>query len=340
MSNQESLFADQEQEPEPRQSHMYQGVDPRDQHQPGREQWHRSPSSGEYHEGYAAHTTDPAEQERQPFSEETYTETGTHQWNAGKIYPQSQRPKRRGVRWGWIVVAVLVFLFAFGGMISYTVNSVVHSIPHSIPAPMVGSVPQVFSVGAHPVLNINVGSASVHIHAGPDNSVSVTTSTSRDQLVNSFQQNDVINVQEQGRVDFRNRDRSANIDITAPVTTDIQLNTTAGSVEINGINGQVNASTSFGKIDVTQTTLRGQSSLHVGTGSVRFEGSLDSAGSYRMDTDVGAVDVNLPPDASFNLNGNTNISNDFGSTTVGNAPQPSLDLHSGLGKVSIHKNGA
>src|SRR6266487_548174 len=319
MSNQESMFADQEQQPESGQrSYKPQGVNADSLHQASKQEPLQAPSQqGEYQEGYAGNNTDPREQ---PQWQGGYAEPGSQQWNAGKIYPQSRPPRRRRVRWGWIIVAVLVFIFAFGGMISYGVSSAFNAMPHSS-APLVSQPPQTFviPVDARPTLDVNVNAATVHIHTGSGTRVTVEASTPSDQPVESTQQGNTINVQEQGRSGLPMGDKNANVDITAPAGTDIQLKAGAGEINVN------------------QSTLSGQSSLHTGVGAIKFNGSLDPTGSYRMDTGVGSVDVTLPANAAFDLTGDSNISNDFGSSTVGNAPQPSFDLHSGVGKVSLHK---
>jgi len=336
MSNQESMFADQEQQPESgQQSYKPQGVNADSLHQASKQEPLQAPSQqGEYQEGYAGNNTDPREQ---PQWQGGYAEPGSQQWNAGKIYPQSRPPRRRRARWGWIIVAVLVFIFAFGGMISYGVSSAFNAMPHSS-ASFVTQAPRTFIVNnARPTLDVNVNAATVHIHTGSGTSVTVEASTPSDQPVESTQQGNTINVQEQGRSGLPMGDKNANVDITAPAGTDIQLKAGAGEIDINGINGQVNVNTGAGAINVNQSTLSGQSSLHTGVGAIKFNGSLDPTGSYRMDTGVGSVDVTLPANAAFDLTGDSNISNDFGSRTVGNASQPSLDLHSGLGKVSLHK---
>ncbi|HEY0756015.1 MAG TPA: DUF4097 family beta strand repeat-containing protein [Ktedonobacteraceae bacterium] len=130
-------------------------------------------------------------------------------------------------------------------------------------------------------------------------------------------------------------------DITAStINGDLTVSDSSGSLRLHGINGQVNAKTWSGDVIVQNSTLKGHSLLQTQNGSVRFDGSIDPAGSYTMQTTSGDVDLTLPNNAAFLLTASTgsgNVQNAFGVDTVGATPRAQLILHTQNGSIAIAK---
>jgi hypothetical protein len=113
-----------------------------------------------------------------------------------------------------------------------------------------------------------------------------------------------------------------------------------GSLKLLRLKGPVNALTTSGDVLVREATLSGSSMLQTHNGSVRFTGSLDSQGSYDMQTFSGDVDLTLPDNTAFALTAQTgsgSVQNAFGGPNVGAIPQPPLSLHTQNGSIVITK---
>lgn len=196
-----------------------------------------------------------------------------------------------------------------------------------------------------------------------------------DVTVNYQQQGDTVSVTSVENWSFLD-ERGVNLDITVPNTTDLQvenvssnaeieqisgnieaqtvsgdieasnlsgtlkLSSTSGNIHLDNANSPMTLSTTSGDIDARNIQLQGQSSLTSTSGNITFNGSLDPRGSYRMEAMSGDINLTLPANAAFNLNASTtsgDVKNEFGSTTVGSAPQPALTLHTTSGNIKIRK---
>jgi Putative adhesin len=118
------------------------------------------------------------------------------------------------------------------------------------------------------------------------------------------------------------------------------VRTVNGSIKVNGITGQLKAVTQNGDITVQQAALSGQSVLQTKFGSVNFTGDIDPNGTYTMETQSGNVDLTLPANAAFQLQTSINsgsVQNEFGSNSVGSAPQAQIVISIGSGSVIIKK---
>ncbi len=131
-------------------------------------------------------------------------------------------------------------------------------------------------------------------------------------------------------------------DVTATsINGPLTVSASSGTIKMQQVTGQVNAHTWSGDVIATNMTLSGKSLLQTQSGSVRFSGSLDPHGSYRMQTSSGDVDLTLPGNTAFILDASTgsgSVENDFATNTVGTAPRSSLSLHTQSGSIAIVKS--
>jgi len=140
--------------------------------------------------------------------------------------------------------------------------------------------------------------------------------------------------------------------VTVPNTTDLQIHTNAGSINVNGVNGKMSLMSNAGTIGATQSSLTGSSTFKTNAGSVNFNGSIGSTGTYDFETNAGSIDMTLSGNPSFHLNANTNVGsintsfpvavnrNTVGATAngdVGTAPQATLTLKTNAGSINLNK---
>jgi hypothetical protein len=217
-----------------------------------------------------------------------------------------------------------------------------------------------FEVSATPHIVINNKAGSIHLHAGQDDQVSITTTKrgylfhrqlNRDAEVsyNQDKANNTISARATAWKIFGKN--SIDFDITAPTQSNLELVTNAGKISVQGINGQMVLKTDFGSIHATNATLEGRSRLKTDAGSVHFNGSLDPTGDYQLTTDLGSINANLSADTSFRLEAKTDLGSvnthipflqqpqrNRASGKVGPGPTyPRLKLKTDMGSVNIER---
>ncbi len=332
---------------------------------------------------------DPSEQQRQtqpPIQEEHaggYTEGYTAQepymgpgmMGGEKISP-ARRRKRRAP---WILLAIipLVFMLALGGFIYGTVSRV-----HFLTKTAVHT----FTVNGRPALVVRNDSGKVFIHTGSSGTVIVQEKKYAEGIDSTLDNMNVTYYQEEptnkiGVIGNEERgfffgSHGIDLDITVPNASDVEVQTGAGSVTIDGVNGQASVQTGSGSITANslngqetlktgsggiqindlkgqatmgtgsgsiymrQAQLSGQSIVKTGSGSIAFAGTLDPHGRYHFETGSGSVNLALPASSAFHLTtstGSGSTSNDFGSTSVGNGQQADVTINTGSGSIYIRK---
>jgi hypothetical protein len=118
----------------------------------------------------------------------------------------------------------------------------------------------------------------------------------------------------------------------------IAMKTGGSHIVMGNVRGQLTAHTGGGRVEVNQSTLRGESSVTTGGGKIIFDGSLDATGSYKFQTGGGGITLGLPADSAFSLNARTGgggIHNEFGRNEVGNEPRAQLNVKTGGGTIRI-----
>lgn len=189
-----------------------------------------------------------------------------------------------------------------------------------------------FKTGKTPQIVVETFNGSIDVSQGKDSEVVVdVTKRARgfDQQaaeanldsveVTMIQKDDSIHITAK-RIGPPQIDCGADIVIAAPVGSRLQLRSTNGHVVCEGLQGGIEATTSNGKLEVVD----GRGSIDVATsngaitveavdasidaetsnGPVQFRGSLAN-GENRLRTSNGRIDVALPKDASFRVEGAT-----------------------------------
>ncbi len=193
-----------------------------------------------------------------------------------------------------------------------------------------------FTVGVPARLIVNNGVGSIHVHTGSGTTV-VVQATKHGSAQITMDQTDSSTV----RITTHPTPPSfVDLDVTMPSAAQLQLQTGAGGIQIEGINGQVNAKTGSGSPSVSQARLNGNSHLSTGSGAISFDGALDPNGTYRFDTGSGSVHLTVPANSSLRLDLHTgfgSIDNSFGSNETGSPPRASVLIQTGSGRITITK---
>jgi Putative adhesin len=175
---------------------------------------------------------------------------------------------------------------------------------------------------------------NVHTQVSPDtnaNTLTVTTSRSGQDFFNT------------SGIDFV---------ITVPRSTNLQISTNAGSLNVSDVSGTMSLNTHAGTIGVDGAALTGSSEFKTNAGSVNFNGSIATSGAYDFETNAGSIDVTLPATSTFHVNANTDagsINTSFPATVnrstvgaslnadIGTTPQATVTLKTNAGSITLNK---
>ena len=262
------------------------------------------------------------------------------------------RPRRRPGLLLWMIIAAFVIISLMGGGMRMRFDSpALYSFP--MPHHYFGKMAPVQypGVGIHPTIVINNPNGSIHVHSGGQaDTLSVQVSNPEAGAPDIQQDSNgsfTINV--------ANPDPSAStdIDVTVANEADLVLQTDTGSIDVQGVDGQMQLTSADGSIILTQVTLARDSVVKTDAGSITFDGSLNPQGTYQFETGTGTVDVALSRSASYHLHviskGGTfnsdppvslssSDSNDIDAKTdVGESPNATLTLTTDTGSINLHR---
>jgi len=253
-----------------------------------------------------------------------------------KIYPQSPRRRRRGLR-ALVMVIVILVLLGGAGYLSHSAFSKTTVLPQ-----------QSFPVSGSPTLVINGPVGSVKIHSGNSDSIVInvtehsglfgTPNTTDVTVAPAPGSNDIVVLTGDGGSIFDQK--SVDLDIALPATSNIRAVLPTGSLDINGISGQMNLQMNSGALHFENGTIEGQSIFKNDAGEITFDGAIAPNGTYDFGNNAGTINLTLPSHSSFVLNASTGLGkvhNDFGSNTVGSHPSSQVHVHTDAGSVNIHE---
>ena len=179
-----------------------------------------------------------------------------------------------------------------------------------------------FFVGASPRVVVSGGNGRVIVNPGTDGTVRVQATLRKpdDVEYETGQEGDTISVEakEKSRGIFNfGESPGADIEITAPSNTRVELRTSNGRVEVYGMHQSGTVRTSNGKIvmedvmgdfdistsngAVTITLASGTFDVETSNGRIEFDGELAPGGNNRMTTSNGSVEIKLQGTPSVKL---------------------------------------
>ena len=271
----------------------------------------------------------------------------------GYIDPREkiQPVPRRRRPWLWII-GIVVIIALLGGGIQSGLKNVINT----------SSETHTYAVSTLPTLVINDDTGTVTVHTGGANSPVTIQATKHFQSFGSaptvqYSQNgDTINASVQNLSNNFLPFGTNNVDftVTVPANANLQIHTETGSIDVNGVSGNMSLSTATGSITANQDALSGQSTLQSNTGDITFDGSIASTGNYQFSSDTGSVDVRLPANSSFHVDATTDtgsIDSDFSQIQVrehdvtgsdahgdvGSNPGATMTLKTNTGDINLHQ---
>jgi hypothetical protein len=269
-------------------------------------------------------------------------------------------PRRRRSPWLGCLIALIIILFLCAGsalvvtLLGFGLG-IGGTFRNSATEPT-----QTFAVSESPALMLTNNAGSVNVNRGSANRIIVQAKkyASFGGNINNVQINyshngNTVNVtaNSSGTVNFFNA-TSVDFTITVPPAVDLQINTNAGSINVNGVSGKMSLVSNAGSIGATQASLTGDSTFRTNAGSINFTGTIGTTGTYDFETNAGSIDMRLPGTDSFHLNATTDvgsINSSFpvtvnhsttGATVngdVGTAPQATLTLKTNAGSITLNR---
>ena len=183
-----------------------------------------------------------------------------------------------------------------------------------------------FAVGDSPLLIVNVENGRIIVNAGADHRLDLQATLRKPEKVEYeiTQEGDVITVvaktDDGGLFNF-GQSPGADIEITTPPNTVVELRTSNGRIEVHGMKRSGTMRTSNGKIaleevsgDFTLTTSNGGVAvtkaigafdIETNNGKIEFVGELIPGSNNKMATSNGSVEITLRGFPSVKLDGST-----------------------------------
>ncbi|MDA1188783.1 MAG: DUF4097 family beta strand repeat-containing protein, partial [Chloroflexi bacterium] len=180
-----------------------------------------------------------------------------------------------------------------------------------------------FSVGTSPRLVVDGFNGRISVSAGSGNVIRVqATIRGTDRVEYSATQNgDTVTVFAKQTSNLLFQSPGADIEITAPAGTTVDLETSNGSIDVQGmtvsgtvktsngrltlgdVRGSWNARTSNGSITVTR--FQGSLDLETSNGSITVVGELTAGGSNEMTTSNGNINITLSGTPNVHVDAST-----------------------------------
>ena len=202
-----------------------------------------------------------------------------------------------------------------------------------------GSFDRTLNVSGTVDLEISTGSGNIDIRRGTSNRVEIHgriragdswswwRSSSRDaeDVVRKLEANPPIEQSGQmirvGRISDRDGYQNVSIsyEVVVPAQSNVRSSTGSGRQTVEGIEGRVEASTGSGSVTlrdikgdvnatagsgaISATGLRGGLRMNTGSGGIHVQG--EQTGRWELEAGSGSIDIDLPPNAAFNLSAHT-----------------------------------
>lgn len=152
------------------------------------------------------------------------------------------------------------------------------------------------------------------------------------------------------------RRASVDLKISVPQQTDLKFSVDVASVEVDGIEGQVDIRADVGEVILQDVVARDSLKVRTDVARIRFDGPLSEGVRYDMRSEVGDIALTLPAGSSFEVDAESNVGAatcEFAVSgvegrkglvggrvegTVGDNPTAALELRSEVGSIRIYED--
>jgi hypothetical protein len=135
-------------------------------------------------------------------------------------------------------------------------------------------------------------------------------------------------------------DRSVDIAITTPPSSNLSADIAASNLTLGGLTGRLTITTAAGDVNASGVTLRGASRIVATAGDVTLDGSLSEGASLDIHLSAGNVLLRLPSDTPAHLSAHVSV----GSVAVSGWPiaviHPSVSGASASGDLGANPMGS
>jgi hypothetical protein len=186
--------------------------------------------------------------------------------------------------------------------------------------------PKVIQVEGVPAVRIENTVGSVRVVAGTGNEVEVRAEVHVEHLSRGLAEQALKNYElaasqnpETGVIEIRAGDgqpfggdgfldgmflrRSVRMTVTMPANANLDLNVAAGTMNVTGITGKVNAEVNAGSLNITESKLADGSTFKVNAGGMFFRGELVPDASIDVEVNAGGAEFVLPQETAARLIG-------------------------------------
>ena len=341
------------------------------------QQFMSSPEYSSHQQQERLYNDDPREQYAQQHSQERASGEGSYEegyqgYTAPYLRGEKLRPAPPPALQGWkivLIILIIALVITGGGALGSLISVIVGLLGGSfglvvaafivlaavstrpVPLPM-----RTFAVDAQAGLSIHNDSGNVRILRGESHQVEVRGTRSVSKLFGESGEVPLFSTQDGNSISINVKHWSflrffnigyVNVEIYVPASSDIQMQCNAGTLDITGISGRVNASTNAGTVMVAtsqladgsylhtnagtmtirQSTLNGETRGHTNAGTIsivesalqgntvfttsagtiHFDGELSPNSNSLFKTNVGTIDAILPSGSSFALTAHTSL---------------------------------
>lgn len=193
-------------------------------------------------------------------------------------------------------------------------------------SPATSSFSKTLAVSGTPTILVHGQSGQIHIVPGTDGSVQVQATKSvralsHDQAeqeldaitITASQTGNTVNIEVHqpsfNGFTFGFNSRSVDMTVTVPAASNLNVTQAAGTLDANGITGQLIADVSAGTVNLTDMTMADGSRLSVSAGTVNLHGRLQPSASMTVDVSAGSITMGLPHDTNTHLNASATAGN-------------------------------
>ncbi|MEO7002483.1 MAG: DUF4097 family beta strand repeat-containing protein [Ktedonobacterales bacterium] len=236
--------------------------------------------------------------------------------------------RRRGAPWfvwllgGCLAVAVIAVLVA--ALAAGLIGGLAYHIANQPTVTQQSS--QIFTVSGAPTVVVRNSAGQITVTAGAADQVTAQVTKHARDSSQSQAQHDLDSMQvtltQSGNTiiietnydtpssnGFFGQQRTVDLAITVPPTASITANDAAGTINLQGVTGLINATNSAGSIHMGSVTLNDGSSLTDNAGSIEGDLALASGAAVTIQNNAGSIDLQLPASTATHLDAHANAGN-------------------------------